>query len=239
MKVKESTVHLQVKDGTKMPAFVATPEGHGPFPGIIVFQEAFGVNHHMKEVTARFAREGFIAICPELYHRTAEEGFSASYTDFQSLAPHMQAMTNDGLLADIDAAWQWINQQPTLNPGMVVSTGYCMGGRVSFLANTRLPLKAAVSYYGAHRNNEALDRTAEASGPVLFYWGGLDQHITQESIDNVINHMKDAGKEYVNVVFSNADHGFNCDERAQYNEEASLEAWSMTLRFLHNKLKLA
>src|SRR5580658_7897429 len=98
-------ISLTVSDRSLMQANVALPAGDGPFPGLVVFQEAFGVNRHIRDLTERFAREGYVAIAPELFHRTAPPGFEASYTDYPAIAPHMQAVTPAGLEADTQACW--------------------------------------------------------------------------------------------------------------------------------------
>src|SRR6185437_3612164 len=111
MNIKTQYISLSVSDGTTMQAYTALPESEGPFPGLIVFQEAFGVNSFMREVTERFAKEGFVAISPELFHRTAPPGFEGSYTDFNAIAPHFQGMTAEGSEADITAAYNWLSSQ--------------------------------------------------------------------------------------------------------------------------------
>src|SRR5512135_3525016 len=95
-----SYVELSVTDGTTMSAYVARPAGGGRHPGIMVFQEAFGVNAHIRDVTERFAREGYVAIAPELFHRSAPR-FEGDYGNYESVRPHMAALTDLGLEADI------------------------------------------------------------------------------------------------------------------------------------------
>lgn len=237
--LKTQFVTLAVKDGTTMQAYTASPAHvRGTLPAILVFQEAFGVNGHIRELTERFASQGYVAIAPELFHRTAEPGFEGSYTDFAALAPHFKGITTEGLLADAQAAWDWLQNNPLVDKKSIVSTGYCMGGRVSFLVNTVLPLKAAVSYYGAGIAPELVKKAGDLHAPMLFFWGGLDTHIPQEQIDLVTTSLKTAGKNYVNVVISDAHHGFFCDKRASYNEQAAKEAWALTLSFLSEKLKV-
>ena len=99
-------VTLSVADGTSMRAYVARPAGT-PKAGLIVFQEAFGVNAHIRDVTERFAREGYLAIAPEMFHRTAP-GLEAGYTDFGAVMPHMQALKDPSLEADMHATWDWL-----------------------------------------------------------------------------------------------------------------------------------
>jgi len=103
--ITTETVTLPVSDGTTMPAYVARPTSPGPHPGLLVMQEAFGVNAHIKDVTERFAREGYTAIAPALFHRTAPN-FEGEYTNFEAAMPHMGALTDAGQTADIQAAYQ-------------------------------------------------------------------------------------------------------------------------------------
>ncbi len=224
-------ITLQVSDGTTVNAYVAAPAEGAKLPGLLVFQEAFGVNPHIRDVTERFAKQGYVAIAPELFHRTAP-GFECAYTDFGACMPHMQALTPPGLIADAQAAFDWLQKNPRVRANSTASVGWCMGGRVSFLANTVLPLKAAVSFYGGGIAPALLPRAPESHGPVLFFWGGLDQHIPGDQIRSVMEAMKQAKKTYVNVEFSDADHGFFCDARASYKKTAAAQAWDLALRFL-------
>jgi carboxymethylenebutenolidase len=231
----DNKVTLQVSDGSIMDAYVSFPEGDGPFPGIIVLQEAFGVNNHIRNIADRFANEGFVAIAPELFHRTAR-GFESGYTDFSLVAPHFHAINAEGLIADLQATYQWFQQEKKVNATKIFSIGYCLGGRVSFLANTILPLTAAISYYGGGIPM-FIDRVKQIHAPHLFFWGGLDKHIPVEQIDSVKKAMDEAGKKYSSILFPEVDHGFNCDERASYDEAASKEAWRMVQKFLKTSLK--
>lgn len=225
-------VNLKVADGTEMAAYTVIPERAAgkTNPGLILVQEAFGVNRHIRDMAGRFAAQGFVVIAPEMYHCTAPAYFEGDYSDFNSVKPHSSVMTVGGNEADLRAAFRWLNEHELVDPANIFSIGYCMGGRMSFLANTILPLKAGVSYYSGYINTVA-GRAKNISSRHLFFWGGLDKHIGQEQIDTVINAMDEAGKEYVNVKFSNADHGFNSDDRPAYNEKASKEAWAMVLAF--------
>ena len=239
MNPKTEYVNLSVSDGTSMRAYVAHPEGK-PRAGLLVFQEAFGVNAHIRDVTERFARQGYLAISPELFHRTAP-GLEAGYTNFAEVVPHMQALTDEGLAADIRAAYQWLKtgEAKDLSVG---ATGYCMGGRTSVLAALTVPIDCAVSYYGGGIAPGGMfpslaDRLKDLKAPTLYFWGGLDAHIGIDAVHAVEAALSAAKKDYVNVVFSQADHGFFCDARASYNPVAAKEAWSLTLEFL--KLRLA
>ena len=235
MSSKTQYVNLSVSDGTSMRAYVAHPEGK-PRAGLLVFQEAFGVNAHIRDVTERFARAGYLSISPELFHRTAP-GLEAGYTNFPEVMPHLQALTDGGLAADIQAAYQWLKNGEA--KGLSIgSTGYCMGGRTSILAALTVPLQCAASYYGGGIGPSPMfpnliDRLKDLKAPTLYFWGGLDAHIGPDAVHAVEAALTAAKKDYVNVVFSAADHGFFCDARASYNPVAAREAWSLTLEFFN------
>jgi len=226
-------VSLKVSDGSEMGAYVSIPEGKGPFPGVIVFQEAFGVNPHMRHVADWIAQEGYVAICPALFHRTAGDA-EFPYGDFNLVAPHYQAITPEGLEADITACYNWLKKQPEVIHDKLGTIGFCLGGRVSFIANTILPFSACISYYGGGVQMLA-DKASSVHAPHLFFWGGLDKHILPEHIDTIVNAMKAAEKPYTNVVISNADHAFSCNDRPSYNADAAKEAWAMSMAFFKNK----
>jgi carboxymethylenebutenolidase len=227
MSMKSEWVDLKVGDGTTMRAWVSRPEGTTPRRGLLVFQEAFGVNAHIREVTERFANDGFIAISPELFHRTAP-GFDGKYADFAACMPHMQALTEQGLDDDVRAAFEWLERAQVGDNAAAV--GYCLGGRVAFLANSVVPLKAAASYYGGYIP-PLLGRAGRLAGPMVFFWGGRDQHIPEEQRTAVAQGVREAGKVFVDVVFSHADHGFFCDARPSYQADAAAQAWSLTRTF--------
>lgn len=235
-KLATQKVTLSVADGTSMNAYVARPAVEDRFPGIIVLQEAFGVNAHIRDITERIAREGYVAIAPELYHRTAP-GFEAAYADFTAVAPHMKAVTEQGAIEDLRAAYQYLHGDPQVVAERIASVGFCMGGRMSFLACSELALSAAISFYGGGIAPAFLARASNLSAPMLFFWGGLDKHIPQDQIRSVTEEMTRLGKTYVNVYFSDADHGFFCDARPSYNPTAAKLAWALLQQFLDTYAK--
>lgn len=235
MEINSEYVSLKVSDGTTMRVWTARPKAGVAHPGLLVFQEAFGVNAHIREVTARFASEGYLAVAPELFHRTGP-GFEGRYDDFSSAMPHMRALTDAGMEADQRAAYDWLRSNGAAD-SHVSAVGYCMGGRAAFLAALSLPLACAISYYGGgiapNANNPGLlGRARELQAPMLFFWGGRDKHITVEHVRAVTEALRAAGKSFVNVEISDADHGFFCDARSAYNPAAAAQAWPLTLAFL-------
>mgnify|MGYP005811624785 CR=1 FL=1 len=229
----QETVTLKVEDGTQMAAYIARPKDTKRLPGIIVLQEAFGVNSHIRDVTERLAREGYVAVAPELFHRTAP-GFQGDYKDFQSVMPHVRAVTVQTAEADLRSTLEWLRAARFAQSEQVYSVGFCMGGRISFLANAVLPLRAAASFYGAGIAPDLLDRASALHGPMLLIWGGQDKHIGPEQRAAVAEALGKSGKTYVNAEFSDADHGFFCDERASFQPRAARQAWALLLEFLRS-----
>ena len=219
------------EDATEMQAYVVRPVGAGRKPGLIVFQEAFGVNDHIRDVAARFAAQGFVVIAPELYHRTGTH-VEGSYDNFPALAPHFQALTTAGMAADANSAHTWLMSDREVDDTRIAAIGYCMGGRAAFLANAELPLAASVSYYGGGIATQLLDRVSTLHGPQLLCWGGKDTHIPPEQTRAIDDALRAAGKPYTTVTFGEADHGFFCDQRSAYHPDVAAEAWALTIAFL-------
>jgi carboxymethylenebutenolidase len=231
--VKE-TIELRVAGSTPMSAYVARSADGSRRPGLMVFQEAYGVNSHIRNVAERFAEQGYVTIAPELFHRTAPTGFVSAYGDFAAVKPHYQALTNEAGEADVRAAYEWLRSNSQVKADEISCVGFCMGGRVSFLANSVVPLRAAVSFYGGGIAPGLLDRAPKLHAPTLLIWGGSDKHITAEHRRSVTDALNAAGKHFVNVEFSQADHGFFCDERAAYEPNAARQAWALNLEFLRS-----
>ena len=231
----EQIVNLSVREANDMNAYVIIPEGDGPFPGVILFQEAFGVNAHIRDVAGRIAALGYVVIAPELFHRTAPAGWETGYDDFSLVMPHFSPLTADAIENDAWAAYEWLLGSEKVIKDKIGCIGFCLGGRAAFIANSGLPLAAGISYYGGYTHPLA-DRAVNLHGPHLFFWGGKDNHITEEHVNTVIDAVRNAGKEYINVVISYAPHAFHCDARASYHAQAASEAWGMTVAFLKNKL---
>ena len=232
--IAKERIELEVPGSPPMAAYVARPVGSGSHPGLLVFQEVFGVNSHIRNVTDRFASQGFVAIAPELFHRTAPAGFEGDYNNFPAVTPHYKALTNEALEADVRSTYTWLHSSPHVKTDEISCVGFCMGGRVAFLANSVVPMRAAVSYYGAGIAPGLLDRADKLHGAALLIWGGLDKHITAEHRKAVSDALTAEHKPYVSVEFSSANHAFFCDERPSYDANAARQSWALTLEFLRS-----
>jgi carboxymethylenebutenolidase len=221
-------VTLSTPEGP-MHAFVASQDAGDGRSEIVVFQEAFGVNAHIRDVTERCARLGTVAIAPELFHRTSP-GFEAPYGDLQAVRPQIGALTTEGIAADAHAAFEWLCGR--VDPDRIAAIGFCMGGRAAYIANAHLPLRAAVSFYGGGIAPDLLGSAAQQYAPILMFWGGLDTHIPPEQHRAVADALTAAGKTHEQVFFSQAGHGFFCDQRDAFHPGAAAQAWALVQAFL-------
>lgn len=227
----KNNVPLTVKDGSTMQVYVAYPSNAVNLPGMIVFQEAFGVNSHIRDITERIAAEGYYVIAPELYHRTADKGFVSRYDNFSAAKPHMDALTVAGLSDDITTTYRFMSRQNEVNGQKIGSIGFCLGGRVSFLAASILPLKTAACFYGGDLLKMTWDKIRDIEGALLFCWGGQDTNIPKETRDALTNKLDEEQKDYVNVVFSKAGHAFFNDARSSYHDTSARESWELVKSF--------
>jgi carboxymethylenebutenolidase len=203
------TVTLKAKDGHSFSAYRADPEGK-PRGAIVVIQEIFGVNHHIRSVTDRYAALGFVAIAPSMFDR-AEKNFDTGY-DQPSMEKGRAArgkIQTEQLLLDAQAAIDAVK-----SAGKVGIIGYCMGGSVAFLAATRLDgLSCAVGYYGGQIASVCEEKPRV---PTMLHFGDQDQSIPLTDVEKI----KKARSETPIFVYK-AGHGFHCDERASFAPEAA------------------
>lgn len=219
-------VELPVSDATAMAAFIAKPDAPAR-RGVLVLQEAFGVNGHIQDVAQRLAKLGYWAISPDLFHRTAPR-FQGDYADFRPAMPHMKAMKYEATAADVRACFDWLVQQGATD---VSSIGFCMGGRVSVLAAQVLPLKAAVSFYAGNILS-LRDHVAETQAPLLLVWGDRDEHIPREQRAEFAGLLRAAGKSFVECTFGDAGHAFSNDQRPSFHPASARLAWALATAFL-------
>ncbi|MDR2214235.1 MAG: dienelactone hydrolase family protein [Nevskiaceae bacterium] len=214
---------IMARDGHEFDVWLAPPQGT-PRGALVVTQEIFGVNAHVREVADGFAREGYLAIAPSLFdrvRRNVELGYDAD--GVQQGVGYMKQITEAHLLLDLQASLNVVK-----HGGRTGIVGYCWGGTIAHLAACELPVACAVAYYGT-RIIENLARRPRV--PVMYHFGSRDQSIPPENIEK-IRASDPAGTFYV----YDADHGFNCDHRATYDEAAAKLARQRTLDFLAHNL---
>jgi carboxymethylenebutenolidase len=213
---------------TDVTGYLARPDGAGPFPGVIVIQEWWGLVPHIKNVAERFAAEGFLALAPDLYHgQTATEPDRA-----MQLA---RSMAWDSALHDLRASAKYLKGLPECT-GKLGVIGYCMGGGLSyrFAAHSEAP-DAAVIYYGSSPNQ--IEEAKSVRAAVLGIYGELDTRITSNA-PALADAMRSAGKAFEYHVYPGAAHGFFNDEAPEiYNAAAARDSWDRTLTFFRQHLR--
>jgi carboxymethylenebutenolidase len=234
--ISHEWVTLGAGDGTELDAYVASPVGgEAKHAGVIVLQEIWGVNAHIRDVTDRFARLGYLAVAPDVFHRTAPR-FEAAYDQTTGLE-HAKKMTREGATADTHAVYEWMREKlsASTDDPRVGACGFCLGGRLSFVANAQLPLACAVSFYGGGIAQN-LELAPAQHGPLLMFWGGKDNHITKDHRRATADALEAAQKRFTEVNVGHAQHGFFCDQRPSYDSEAAREAWGLVTNFFASNL---
>jgi len=209
---------LEAADGHHFDAYIAQPSGE-PKAGIVVLQEIFGVTAHIRSVADRFARAGYLTIAPALFDRAER---NVELTDDPSVVKKgmqcAQQIPPEKTLADIEAAIEYLREHGAHKVGVV---GYCWGGTLAWLSNTRLHPDATVTYYGGRIENHLEEKP---HAPAMFHFGLQDTHIPQ----TVVERLRRAHPEFP-VFTYDAGHAFNNDTRASYNQKAAKEAQQRTL----------
>jgi carboxymethylenebutenolidase len=238
----EDNVTIETDEGP-MDAFVAVPDGSARGPALVVLQEAYGVNAHIREVCRRLAREGVVALAPELFHR-AGRGVEIAYTDHAKIMPFLGGLDNDDLERDERAALAHLRRHPRVDPARVGAIGWCMGGFAAFLAACRTDVAATVAFYGGGivrprptiGLTPLIDEAGAIKAPILLVFGEADQGIPPADIEAIRAALTAAGADFEIVVYPGAGHGFFCDERPVYHAEAAAAAWTKTVAWLRAHL---
>ncbi len=240
MEVVSEQVSVQT-GSERMPAHSARPATGGPYPGLVVVMEAFGLNAHIKSITDRFAAEGFVAIAPNLYFRQPNN--VVAYNDLPGAFRLMGSLDDGQVVADMSAALDYLKGQKSVKQSFG-TTGFCMGGRIAFLSACRNPnVKATVPFYGGGMvsarqpgQKPPIEYVEGLRAPVLAFFGGKDAFIPLTEVDKFRDALKSAGKQAEIVLYADADHGFMCDDRPSHHPQHAKEAWAKTIAFLKTHL---
>ncbi len=218
-------VTLEALDGHKLSAYVARPAGD-PIAGLVVIQEIFGVNAHIRSVADGYAKDGFLTVAPALFDRI-KPGVELTYegADMQTARSLVTQLVPDLALSDIAAAIEFACSSTAKKIGVI---GYCYGGTMAWVSACRLHPEAAVGYYAGGIGNYAAEIP---SCPVMLHFGKQDAHIPAEDVEKV-----HAAHPEVEIFWYDAGHGFNCGARSSYNAAAAAEARARSLKFLKQHL---
>ena len=225
-------------------AYLAIPEGKNSYPAIIVIQEIFGVNNHIRDVTDRLAQEGYIAIAPAIYQRLAP-GFETGYTaeDVAIGKQYKQQTKAEELLSDIRATIDYLHTLPQFNQDQVGAIGFCFGGHVVYLAAILEQIKVTASFYGAGittmtpgGGEATVTQTKNIQGTIYTFFGMEDQSIPGEQVDEIEAQLQQHQIPHQVFRYPGADHGFFCDQRASYNQVAAADAWEQVKQLFREQL---
>jgi carboxymethylenebutenolidase len=219
-------VKLHASDGHEFDAYVARPAGQ-PIAGLVVVQEAFGVNSHIRSVTDGWANDGFLAVAPALFDRV-QRGVELTYSqeDLRKGSGLIRQGSSEDRVKDMASALEYARKATGKKVGVI---GYCLGGSMAWLAAARLNPDVAVGYYGGN----ILGYAGESPrAPLMLHFGLHDTHIPKAEIDAKVA----ATHPEIPIFWYDAGHGFNCNDRESYNAGASKLARERSLEFLRQHL---
>jgi carboxymethylenebutenolidase len=229
--------------GLEIDAYLATPSTEGKLAAVIVVQEIFGVNSHIRDVTERIAKLGYAAIAPAMFHRVAP-GFDVGYSpeDIQLGVQYMQQTKADEILSDIEATIAYLKTLPNVKADTIGTIGFCFGGHVVYMAATLPDIKATASFYGGGiatssfgGDSPTINRTPDIKGKIYTFFGTRDSSIPQEQNQKIEDELKKHSIDH-RVFRYDAEHGFFCDQRGSYNAQAASDAWEHVMELFKSKL---
>jgi len=238
MRIDEAEDVVTTPDGP-MAAFACAPAGDGTRrAAVLLVMEAFGLTDHIRDVARRIAREGYVVLAPDLYHREAGRR-TFGYDEVEDAMATMYRLDlKAGLERDLRAALGHLKERPDVCADRVGVTGFCLGGGVTFFAAVALSdeIAAAAGFYGMVPN-EWLERADAIDVPLLLLFGGLDPFIPLGRVAQIQSRLAEAGKDAQIELYREADHGFFCDERESYDAAAATDAWQKLTAFFARHLR--
>ena len=236
-------VRIRGHGGTLIDGYAARPLGDGPFPGVLVIFEAFGMVEHTREMVRKFAAAGYVAVAPDLYTRTP----GVDPNNMDSVRPAMMGTPDVQAIGDMEASIAYLKAMPQSN-GKVGSIGHCSGGRHSFLiACNSKNLDAAVDCYGGFvvteetseaRPKPVINMVADLNCPLLGLFGEADGNPSPEHVARIEAELKTHGKQYeIHSYPAPVGHGFFADYRPSYSQESAVDAWGRVFAFFGKHLR--
>lgn len=221
-------------EGGDIPAYHAMPENGGPFPTVVVVQEIFGVHEHIRDICRRLAKLGYFALSSELF---AREGDVSKLPDIDSIRAIVARVPDRQVMSDIDATIAWAIGTGKCDPSRIGITGFCWGGRITWLYAAHNPrLRAAVAWYGrlagapsALQPAHPVDLAQTIAVPVLGLYGGRDEGIPLSTVESMREALKRARAPCEIHVYPDAPHAFFADYRPSYREKEAQDGWRRML----------
>jgi carboxymethylenebutenolidase len=228
--VRTRRVEIAAEAGA-MPGHLAEPEGSGPFPAVVVIMEAFGLLPHIEQVAERLAGEGYVALAPDFYYRELPDN-KVAYDRLEGAIALMQKVDDAKFALDMAAALDFLASRDDVDAARIGVTGFCMGGRLSFLTACVLPdrVAAAAPFYGGGIAGH-LEQADAITCPLLLFFGEKDAFIPLDQVEQIDARLGELDKSYEVKVYPGAEHGFFCHERESHHPEAAADAWSRLQAF--------
>ncbi|MBH8573324.1 dienelactone hydrolase family protein [Nostocaceae cyanobacterium CENA369] len=222
-------IKIPVKDG-EIPAYRAVPATGKNFPIVLVIQEIFGVHEHIQDITRRFAKLGYLAIAPELFVR---QGDVSKLSSIDEIRPIVAKVPDAQVLSDLDATVNWAVKSAKGNADKLAITGFCWGGRITWLYAAHNPkVKAGVAWYGRLVGDTSeltpkhpVDIASALTVPVLGLYGGKDTSIPLDTVKQMRDRLKESSSKSKIIVYPNAPHAFFADYRPSYREKEAKDGW--------------
>jgi carboxymethylenebutenolidase len=219
---------FKAADGTMIPAYHAYPKKGKNFPVVFVIQEIFGVHEHIKDVCRRFAKKGYFAIAPSLYHRQGD----VTKLEMKDIFPIVQKVPDAQVMTDLDDAVAFVKSLGKADVSKLGITGFCWGGRVVWLYAAHNPnLKAGAAWYGRVEGPSGpLENAAKIKTPILGLYGAKDGGIPVAGLEKMREALKTSGNNQCEIViYPEAQHGFHADYRPSYSEKDAKDGFSKLL----------
>ncbi len=226
---------VKAEDGSIMDVWVTWPDEKEKYPAILLFDEGYGINAHLRSVAERMSKEGYVVFVPDLYHRLGRQ-LQLPYGDLTSVLAFASSISIEALSVDIKASLSAMKSLNYVDRNKIGTIGFCHGGRYSMAANSLFPLTAGVSFYGIDLDNIPVVNVGLGS-PHLFFWGARDVNTSPDRIARIQQNLAEIGRDFTSVLISYAESGFFCEERSSYNPLAARQAWGHTLSFFDYLLK--
>lgn len=231
-------IDIKVAD-TSIPAYVARPEGEGTHPVVLVIHEIFGVHEYIRDTARRFAKEGYTAVVPDLYHRA---GDPSELSDFAEIGKIVRTATNDQVMSDLKLTLDHLETEPWADVNHVGITGFCWGGGVVWMFSAfdervdaggawygRLTNPGAGAFSAGDERAYPVDLAGKFHGPVLGLYGGQDRGIPVSDVELMQDRLKAAGDPSKILLYGDAPHGFHADYRPSYRKDDAEDAWGKLL----------
>jgi carboxymethylenebutenolidase len=245
MEIATERIEIPLEEGGSMGGYLARPAAGGSGPAVLVFMEIFGINEHIRDVTERVAREGYVSLAPDFFHRT-RPGAEYGYDDegFAKGMELLDALEADEMVVDAQAALAYLRSRDDVDPDRIGCMGFCIGGHMAYLTACETDVKATASFYGggiaAPRGpggaSSTVGRTQKITGKVLCLFGGRDSFIPRQQVDVVAETLRQDLVRNDIVIYEAADHGFFCDRRDSYHAVAAKDAWERVKRLFSEEL---